>query len=292
LITYFVTLSYQAGIRYVRPYHLQETLTTCLTTFRESHQAGIRRADLPADRQDALLIWLDYLLKPRLPDLVQEDINEACRHFLETYPRSPLVNIVKIAIEEWESGKWGIYLSLSYAAVSVHGNLDNYVRSSTGPNFEMGFLYRDWFLAAGFTPSYGRLQRDRTYDGNQTWASGSKYILARSGFRVGRAVFRREPHALIPFASLGTRRLGPYGVKPDDDLNRASINCFEYGIGLQYNLRLGKRMTLPPGNWREYGLHLRYMLLHATASPHQLNGTTHILSLGLAVSWRTLQRKR
>jgi hypothetical protein len=272
---------------------LEENLLRYFVMFRESHQSVIRCSDLPAGEQEALCIWLDYLMIHVDPAVSQDKINAACNRFLETHAGSPLELLVRRARVEWEKTAVGLDMTFGIAAFWQNGELDKYVEPSVGFSMGMAFLIKRWFAGFDVAAAPFRLKEDRRYSGNKTWARRQRATLTHLNMQTGYFLHDGKHHALAASVLLGAYSIGPSAeaIKKNKELGKAEATSFQYGAGVQYDLRLGTWR----GTNREFntcGFRFQYAFTHSTSSKRQLSGLTHKFSINYFFSVHGSRRKK
>jgi hypothetical protein len=291
-LNYLDTLSTRLRVT-PRSDDLEENLSRYFVMFRESHQSVIRCSDLPAEEQDVLCIWLDYMMEGIDPAVSQAEINAACNRFLERHAGSPLEYLVRRARVEWEKTAVGLEWAIGMVALWQNGEVDKYVESSVGFSMEIAFLIKRWFVGCDLAAAPFRLKADRHYSGNKTWARRQRAQVAHANFHAGYFLHDGKHHALAASILLGTYSISPSAeaLKKDKELGKATATSFQYGTGVQYDLRIGTWR----GSYREFythGFRLRYTFAHSTSSKHQLSGLTHTFSINYFLSMHSSRRKK
>ncbi|MDR1273512.1 MAG: hypothetical protein LBK12_03085 [Odoribacteraceae bacterium] len=294
-LNYLDTLS--ATLRVTRPPgadDLEERLTRYFVMFRESRLAGIRCTDLPADEQEALCIWLDFLMLGTDPAVSRQEINAACNRFLATWAGSPLEHLVRRARVEWEKSPVGLEMSIGMPYFTYSGEIARYTASYVGFSAEMNVLVRRWFVGLDISATPFELRRDRSYSGGKTWKRSEKATLSRVNLQAGYALFSGKHHALTPGISLGVCTIYPSreAIKENKELKEAEATSFQYGAGLQYDLRIASWRSKSSGEFNTHGFRFQYALSHTTSSKRQLSGLTHKFNISYFIAVHGSRRKK
>jgi hypothetical protein len=272
---------------------LREKLLGYFTEFRESHLAGIRCSDSPDEEQEVLCIWLDFLMVDIDPTITQEEVNAACNRFLAARAGSPWEGIVRRARVEWEPLFRGMEYALHATFISYHGTLGNYFNPSGGGALSWNFLFDKWTFGLTVAFSSGRLQKAAETGSDWLWQRGDRASLSCGSFYTGYTLYNSKRHALAPLLSLGYFSFTPTesAIAKDKSLKRAGITSFQYGAGVQYDLRLSSKPS-GTGGWSIHGLRFTYAFQHPLfPARHRLNGYTHELSVGYFFSILSARRK-
>lgn len=263
---------------------------------------GAEKYHFSDDANDYLHLLLESLLYDSSERYVSMNkINEDADRFIENYPDSPLLEIVKehISYKLTRSDfMFGMYLGGGYSLCS--GAYTHTFRPRGALAFSVDLYWRRYALFLSGDVGFGKLRQDVLVGGGDRWEKGSSGEFSVLGLSLGYSVLETKNFRLTPFSGAAFSSINPTQKEDmpsyleDFDIGTSCSGMVGFNVRYLFFNTLWNRRHRNTFGMSEgaMGVNARvaYVPSALRSEGHTYGGNIVFLTIGISIDWFGLKR--
>jgi len=221
---------------------------------------------------------------------VQDDINQQCDSFLNSFKNSKYEHYVRYRIRKiYKVNDWGFGEYGAFGYINTQGNMGKYL--SDGGGFEFGFegYYKKMAIFLKVGVFINQVKKDIPFENYSTLYAGTSANLSNVELSLGYPILDNRSIAFVPFAGIGANILDPTSNTTDNypELKNKEIASFCTLVGLSCDLKFKKTAIYP--SYTAVRVRLTYFM--PSSFNAALNGNQLTLTVGYCLVGHTSKRQ-
>jgi hypothetical protein len=261
--------------------------------------SSILKSDLSSVDKDFLLLCLLYVLKDDYyTNVTQNDLNVVCERFLNNYPNSEYLSIIKETIRvKYVKSDFGLDNEFFVGYGHFEGDISKLYKNQGVFGWDFAFNYKKYFVHLRINHGITKTKEDISVPSG-IYEKGSVAGLLDYELSFGYNVLENRVIKLSPFVGIATIEIEPYIEEEQDDSIKSEIKIEmseTFVCGLNLDFKIWSRYYKDTTNKIQHSywfIRLHYGYNYSTISNeyYDATGNVHHLTLGLGYSYGGVKR--
>ena len=253
----------------------------------------IQRANIDVEKKNFLQLNFESLIMKN--ESFQDTLNIQADNFLKEYPETEYKDFTKKHIRfQLVPKNWGMAFEFFSGYGIFTGKLSNNYTNNVPLGVAFDICYKRFELYLRDYIGFNKTKKDFDYS-TGVYEKGSSTMVFLPEASLGFAAFDRDRFKLAPFAGIGGMLIDPPSNKTDKEpeLKEVSISAFTYNLGVNFDIKFGKKGYLfrPKSSYGFLRVRYGYSIPNLSKKYDGISGGTHYITIGFGGFSKGLKRE-